>query len=76
MNVKDIKTVEDAKRYAECPTVTELKCCECGCKKPYDKKIPYAEQRDCPKCDSQMLGTEWGGWYNRWRNLALHFIEN
>ena len=75
MKIEDIKTIEDAKIYAENPTVSELKCCNCGFIKNYDLSIPYLEQASCPNCKHQMLGNNWAGWHNRWRRLALYLIN-
>jgi len=67
-------TTEKAKIIYDSPTFDELKCCECGAKKKEDKNKNYESQSRCI-CGDQMMGMEWNGWYNMWRDLALNLLK-
>ena len=66
---------EEARKLYDCPAFDELKCPECGHKKKEDKKQSYESQARCPICADQMMGMEWAGWYNMWRDLALKLLK-
>jgi len=74
-SVEKIEDIKQAKLYAESPTAYELKCPECGYVTKNDKEKSYELQSHCWRCNDQMMGLEWNGWYNRWRDLALYLLK-
>jgi hypothetical protein len=71
-----IRTAADAERFCDCPPYDKLKCSSCGHMAPYRRDVPYEPQAQCGNCGEQMMGTEWAGWYNHWRDLARELLNS